>query len=139
MHPHAQEVREVPAGRKILIVDDEPDLAATCARLVRRMGHEPILALTGPDALRLIDSERPDLVLTDLHLPGVDGLGVLQHARSGSRPTPVILVTAYASGTSQRQAREAGAVAYLPKPFSLSALRAAVECALADSSPAASR
>lgn len=129
----------MPAGRKILIVDDEADLAATCARLVRQMGHEPILALTGPDALRLIDSEHPDLVLTDLHLPGVDGLGILRHARRGSRPTPVILVTAYVSGTSQQQAREAGAVAYLPKPFSLSALRAAVECALAESAPTTSR
>jgi DNA-binding response OmpR family regulator len=115
--------------RSILIVENEPDLATTCARLFRQMGHVPILASDGREALSLIDRHQPDLVLTDHRLPGVDGLEVLRRARSDAK-TPVILVTTYASETVRREVLAAGAV-YLPKPFSLADLRAAVEAALA--------
>ena len=125
---------EVQKGRKVLIVDDEPDLATTCARLLRRMGHVPLITLSGQEAVELIEREHPDLILTDLRLPAVDGLAVLRHAQRGARKIPVILFTAYTSEASRRQALEAGASAYLPKPFSAAALGAAVEQALAASS-----
>ena len=121
---------EVQTGRKVLIVDDEPDLATTCARLLRRMGHVPLVSASGRHALELIEAEHPDLILTDLRLPAVDGLAVLRHARQGARKIPVILITAYASEASRRQALEEGAAAYLPKPFTAAALGAAVERAL---------
>ena len=118
-------------GRKVLIVEDEPDLAATCARLVKRMGHMPLVSLDGKAAMTLIDVERPDLIVTDLRLPAASGLAVLRYARRCPRQVPVILFTAYASRASQRQALRAGAAAYLAKPYSAAELRAAVERALA--------
>ena len=114
-----------------MIVEDEPDLAATCARLVRRMGYVPLVSLNGQEAMELIDAEHPDLILTDLRLPAASGLAILRRARKGPRKVPVVLITAYSSGPSKRQALRAGAAVYLAKPFSAADLRAALEHALA--------
>lgn len=122
---------DVQKGLKVLVVDDEPDLAATCARLLRRMGHVPLVTLSGPEAVELIEREHPDLILTDLRLPTVDGLAVLRHARRAERKIPVILFTAYTSEVSRRRALEEGAAVYLSKPFTAASLQAAVELALA--------
>jgi CheY-like chemotaxis protein len=116
--------------RTILVVDDEPDLVANCERLLRRAGHESLRAHTGPDAIALIDRERPDLVLADLRLPGVDGLAVARHARGRVPPIPVILITAYDSPQARTSARECGASIYLAKPFSNAALLEAIQRAL---------
>ncbi|MBI4611689.1 MAG: response regulator [Candidatus Rokubacteria bacterium] len=124
----------VPKGLKVLIVEDEADLATTCARLLRRMGHVPLVTLSGQEAVELIEREHPDLVLTDLRLPTVDGFAVLRHARRSARKIPVILFTAYTSQASRQQALEQGAAVYLPKPFTAAGLHAAVEQALAGGS-----
>lgn len=123
---------EIRKGQKILIVDDEADLATTCARLLSRMGHTPLVTLSGQEAIELIDTERPDLVLTDLRLPAVDGLAVVRHARRGEQKIPVILITAYTSEASRREALKEGAAVYLPKPFSAAQLEAAVARALGE-------
>jgi DNA-binding response OmpR family regulator len=117
--------------RKILVVDDEPDLAVNCERLLQREGHACLQAHSGPDAIRLIDLERPDLVVTDLRLPGTGGLTVARHARSRKPPIPVILITAYDSAQARVAARESGVHDYLAKPFSNAALLDAVQRALA--------
>ncbi len=116
---------------KVLIVDDEPDLVATCARLLKRRGFVPLVAGNGQTAIELIDAERPDLILTDLRLPGIDGLAVVRHARRGARKIPVVLFTGYASHASRREALRDGAAAYLPKPFTAAQLFAAIEQAAA--------
>ena len=74
--------------RTILVVDDEPDLVANCERLLRGAGHESLRAHTGPDAISLIDRERPDLVVADLRLPGMDGLTVRATPVDVFRPSP---------------------------------------------------
>lgn len=122
---------QIREGLKVLIVEDERDMAAAFARLLRRMGYHPLITLSGEEALDVIDREEPDLVLTDLRLPAVDGLTVLRHARRGARKIPVIVCTAYISGASRREALSAGAAVYLPKPFSAVELEAAVSRALA--------
>jgi DNA-binding response OmpR family regulator len=112
----------------ILIVEDEADLAATCARFLRQHGYRPRVAYTGSEALAAMVAEPPDLVIADLRLPGgVDGLDVVRHARQLERRIPVILCTAHASDRTRQEALEAGAAAYLPKPFSLVDLRAAID------------
>lgn len=113
-------------GRTILVVDDEPDLVANCERLLRRVGHASLRAHTGPDAMALIDREKPDLVVTDLRLPVADGLAVARHARGHVPPIPVILITAYDSPQARSAARESGAGVYLAKPFSNAAFLEAV-------------
>jgi CheY-like chemotaxis protein len=113
-----------------LVVDDEPDLVATCERLLQRIGHASLRAHTGPDAMALIDREGPDLVVADLRLPGADGLAVARHARGHVPPIPVILITAYDSPQARSAARESGAGIYLAKPFSNVAFLDAVQRAL---------
>jgi CheY-like chemotaxis protein len=114
-------------SRTILVVDDEPDLVVNCERLLQREGHACLQAHTGPDAIRLIDRERPDLVVTDLRLPGAGGLTVARHARSRVPPIPVILITAYDSPQARIAARESGVDGYLAKPFSNAAFLQVVQ------------
>jgi CheY-like chemotaxis protein len=111
----------------ILVADDEQDLVGTCERLLRRVGHDSLRAHTGSDALALIDQAKPDLVVTDLKLPGVDGLVVARHARAHVPPIPVILITAYDSSHARSAALESGVAAYLAKPFSNTAFLDAVQ------------
>src|SRR3990170_6530586 len=70
---------------KTLIVEDEPDLLETCVRLLRQVGHSCLTARSGREAIALIDAEHPDLVVTDLRLPTLNGLAVTRHARSEER------------------------------------------------------
>lgn len=115
---------------KTLIVEDEPDLLETCARLLQQAGHTCLTAHTGRDAIALIDAERPNLVVTDFRLPTMDGLAVARHARRSSPPMPVVLITGYTSSEAQREARAAGASVFLPKPFSAFEFMEAVNRAL---------
>jgi two-component system response regulator MprA len=117
-------------SRTILVVDDEPDLVVNCERLLQREGHSCLQAHTGLDAIGLIDRERPDLVVTDLRLPGAGGLTVARHARSRVPPIPVILSTASDSPQARIAAKESGVAGYLAKPFSNAAFLDAVERAL---------
>ena len=105
-------------GRTVLVVDDEPELVASCERLLRGAGHVSLRAYTGAEAIALIDSDRPDLVVADLRLPKADGLAVARHARAQVPPIPVMLITAYDSWQARQAASEAGVEAYLAKPFS---------------------
>jgi CheY-like chemotaxis protein len=87
----------------ILIVDDEPDLAESCGRLLSLKGHKCVLAHGQIEAMTMIDTLVPDLVLTDLYLSDGDGLAVARHARRRVPPLPIILMTAYHSPTGWRR------------------------------------
>lgn len=121
--------------RKILLVDDEPDLLANCERLLRPLGHGCLTAHTGLDAITLIDREAPDLVVSDLRLPGADGLAVARHARAHVPPIPVLLISAEDSDTARIGAAEIGVSAFLTKPFANAELRDAVRRLLGDAAP----
>jgi CheY-like chemotaxis protein len=116
----------------ILIVDDEPDLLATWERLLRPLGHRCLAARAGFDAVGLIDLNGPDLVVTDLRLPGVDGLAVARHARARVPPIPVLLVSADDSHETRVAAREIGVSAFLAKPLVNAIFLEAVRRALAE-------
>lgn len=117
----------------ILLVDDEPDLLASWERILRPLGHVCLLASTGPEAMALIDREAPDLVGTDLRLPGgVDGLAVARHARARVPPISVFLISAHDSDHAREVAREIGVSAFLAKPLANAAFREAVQRALGD-------
>lgn len=116
----------------ILVVDDEPDLVTNCQRLLRPLGHVALSASTAADAIAVIDREGPDLVVTDLRLPGPDGLVVARHARTRIPPIPVLLISADDSLSVRAAAREIGVNAFLAKPFANAAFRQAVERLLED-------
>ena len=119
--------RRVAPQLTILIVDDEEDMRETCIRVFRRTGYRCLAVSDGQEALALLDAQRPDLILTDLRMPRVDGLALLRKVRRLASPPPVVIFTAYVSEGSIREALEAGAAAYLPKPFTPQKLREVVE------------
>jgi DNA-binding NtrC family response regulator len=115
----------------ILVVDDEADLLATYERLLRRHGYRVIPAGTRRCALDAISSQRLALVVSDLRLPDGDGLDVVRAARALTPGPPVIVVTGFPSPAAQRLAMEAGAAAFVAKPFSVPSFSALVERLLA--------
>jgi len=115
------------SASKILVVDDELDMVESCARILKRVGHQCLTATDAATALALVESERPDLVLTDLKMPGSDGMELLRRARELDPALPVILVTAFATIESAVEAIKQGAFDYLPKNFSVEQLCVAVE------------
>lgn len=132
---------------KILIVDDDRDILLSLENRITWMGHEPLTAANGRDALRLIQEEGPDLVLLDLELPLLSGLDVLKHVSatsvrhdqedegtlrtSATYTTPlIVMLTAY--GTIERavQAMQLGAFDFVPKPFTADHLTVVIKKAL---------
>ena len=103
------------AGRRtVLVVDDDPDMVETCARILQRGGYDCLTATGGREALDLLRRHRLDLILTDLRMPEMDGLTLLAHARRDAPTVPVVIFTAYGSMETARQAREAGRQRTLP-------------------------
>jgi DNA-binding NtrC family response regulator len=115
---------------RVLIVDDEPDMLDNCARILGRAGYECVTTADSRKALGLVESERPDLLLTDLRMPEVDGLALLRQARQVDPHLPVVIFTAFATIESAVAAVKDGAFDYLPKPFSADQLTLAVERAV---------
>ncbi|MGD0074783.1 MAG: sigma-54 dependent transcriptional regulator [Candidatus Binataceae bacterium] len=118
------------SAERILILDDEADMVENCRRILSHDGYQCLTTTDSAEALRLIESEPPDLIITDLKMPTIDGLEVLARVRELSPQTPVIMLTAFATVESAVAAVKAGAFDYLPKPFTLDQLRVAVERAL---------
>ena len=102
---------------KILLVDDEQAILETLQILFRGEGYEVTVADSGPKALAALEDEKPDLVLTDVRMPGAGGLDVLSAARQIDPEMPVILMTAQASLQTAVRAVNEGAYYYLQKPF----------------------
>jgi DNA-binding NtrC family response regulator len=103
---------------KILVVDDETSILNTLQILLRGEGFEVTVAVSGREALELFDDVAPDVVLTDIRMPGMSGLELLAAVRERDPELPVILMTAQASLQSAMQAVNQGAFYYLQKPFS---------------------
>ncbi|GBC80914.1 Sporulation initiation phosphotransferase F [bacterium HR10] len=82
---------------RILLVDDEPSIRLFYSAVLADEGHEVVEAPSGPDALRLLDVETPDLVILDIRLGTCNGLELLQQIASHPAHVPVIILTAYAS------------------------------------------
>ena len=118
----------VSAKPRVLIVDDEPDVVANWSRLLGRDDYACVTATDGERALALLESERPEIVLTDLKMPRVDGMQVLTRALELDPDVVVIMITGHGSVESAVEAMRAGAFDYLLKPLpSNDVLRLAVE------------
>ena len=112
---------------QILIVEDEPDMAATYERLLRRAGHRVVMAASRAEGMRLLESMRPRLVISDLRLPDGDGLDIIRAARMLDLPPAVIAITAFVSRDTRQAALDAGASAFLAKPFGIAEFSSLVE------------
>jgi DNA-binding response OmpR family regulator len=114
----------VAARLRILIADDEPDLLELLQINLEIEGHDVERACDGTQALKLALAGRPDLVVLDVMMPGMDGLEVLRALRSepGYAHLPVVLLTARGSGPEILEGRDSGADCYITKPFQMEEL-----------------
>ena len=112
---------------RVLVVDDEPSVADVCREFLSGEGYDVTVAASGEEALRLIPTLTPDVILTDINLPGVSGLEVMRHARSADPDACIIVVTGYASTASAIDALRQGAYEYVTKPFDLEAVQKIVK------------
>ena len=107
-------------AKKILIVDDEPNILISLEFLMKREGYEVVLARDGQEAIDAIARERPDLVLLDVMMPVKSGFDVCHEVRSGetARDTIIVMLTAKGRDTDIAKGMALGADAYMTKPFS---------------------
>jgi CheY-like chemotaxis protein len=108
----------------VLVVEDEVDLLFTIALSLELNGYRVVKAASGEEAVGIVEKERPDAVVLDLRLPGIDGWEVLSRLREmGHFPsTPVVLLSAQVDAATAARAVELGCHAHLAKPFSTSDL-----------------
>jgi DNA-binding NtrC family response regulator len=105
-------------------------MVESSARLLGLAGHQCVTTTAGHEALALLESQRPEVLLTDLKMPGMEGLELMRRAHQLDPDLPVIVITAFASIESAVGAVKEGAFDYLPKPFTANQLRVAVDRAL---------
>ena len=118
---------------RILVADDEQFLREMVAFRLRNTGHDVVVAVDGTEALRLASSARPDLIILDVMMPGVDGFEVLRRIKADAdlRGIPVIMLTAKGQERDVIAGLSTGAADYVIKPFSLKELTMRVDKALA--------
>ncbi|MGI8412978.1 MAG: response regulator [Solirubrobacteraceae bacterium] len=127
------------ARGSVLVVDDEPTIGEVLARYLERAGYRTRVAADGPGALQAASSQRPDLVVLDLMLPGIDGLEVMRRLRDQTpERIAVILLTAKGEESDRVIGLRLGADDYVVKPFSPAEMVARVDAVLRriDTSPA---
>ena len=110
---------------RILVIDDEPAMVGAVAALVGSEGHRVSAAYDGVEGLRHYDDERPDLVILDLAMPGLDGLSVCSELRQRGT-TPIIVLSGEGQEAAKVEALDAGADDYVTKPFGKSELLARI-------------
>ncbi|MDH3732116.1 MAG: sigma-54 dependent transcriptional regulator [Gemmatimonadota bacterium] len=103
---------------KVLVIDDEQSIIETLSVLLKKEGFDVLAALSGTEGIERFGEQKPDLVLTDVRMPKVSGVDVLEAIRERDPTTPVVLMTAQASLQSAIRAVNLGATHYVQKPFS---------------------
>src|SRR3954468_20029895 len=121
------------ANATILVVEDDSAIRATLIDILELNGYTVLTAANGPDGLVLAQRKRPDVILTDISMPGLNGFEFIAalHADERTRPIPVIIVSASVEPERMRQGMDLGAEDYIVKPFTedqiLSSIRARLE------------
>lgn len=117
-------------NQSILVVDDEPKMRRLLEIMLTQMGYSVQQAENGQAALEFLTNQTVDLVITDLRMPILDGIGLLRTLREQQNEVPIIVVTAYGTVESAVEAMKYGASDYIIRPFELDAVEAAVKRAL---------
>ncbi len=116
--------------QRVLVIDDDPTVTSVLKRGLAYEGFTVDTAGTGSQGLTIARDHRPDLVILDVMLPGLDGFEVLRRLRSADDEVPVLMLTARDEATDQVKGLEAGADDYVVKPFTFSVLAARVKALL---------
>ena len=106
--------------KRILVVEDQEDNRRIVRDLLSASGYQLVEATTGEEGLKLAATEKPDLILMDIQLPGMDGYEVTRRIKANPELThiPIIVVTSYALSGDDKKAFDAGCNGYVTKPFS---------------------
>ncbi len=132
----ADHVRAAAGSRhlRVLVADDDPDFRSTLVAALKRLGLRVSVVGDGNALISALASaandNAPDLVITDNHMPGCNGLTALQVMQESGLTTPTILITGFCDEATQTAAHDYGAVAVLQKPVDLAELRAMINAAL---------
>lgn len=118
-------------GKRVLVVDDEPEVREALKRILQKEHYEVEAAADGLEARDLVASRSFNLVITDLIMPGMDGLALLTHLRQACPDTRVMIMTAYGGWDSYLDAMNSGAFNYVTKPIKKDELLRLVRNALA--------
>jgi len=118
-----------PTGPRVLVVDDEPEILLALKTNLGRRGYDVVTAATGEEALAAYERSRPELIVLDLALPGIDGLEVIRRVRAEAA-TPILVLSARENEPEKIEALDLGADDYVTKPFGLGELLARVRVAL---------
>ena len=122
--------RAVATARKVLVVDDDPDMRAMVTELLKSCGYDVHAAADGLAALRTFVAENPDVVLLDIRMPGIDGIDVLASIREIDPYVKVIMLTGVTRMSEANEAFEYGVFDYIGKPVDPAYLELSVETAL---------
>ncbi|MHB8809234.1 MAG: sigma-54-dependent transcriptional regulator, partial [Desulfobulbaceae bacterium] len=115
----------------ILIVDDEPSMREFLRILLEKDGHAVHTAATGTAAIDLVTSHDFDLIISDIRMPGMNGLELLAETKKRRPELPVIMITAYASPDDAVKAMKEGAFDYITKPFKVEEIKRVIKSATA--------
>lgn len=113
--------------RKILVVDDEIDICDFVKNFFQERGYSVLTAMNGEDALKIQKDEKPELVLLDIKMNGMDGIATLKHIKESDKNQKVIMITALEEQDKMDEACRLGACDYITKPLILDYLEQAVE------------
>lgn len=119
----------------IFVIDDEPAICWGFREFLTDDGHTVSIAASAEEALRLTETVRPDVVVLDVRLPGMDGLSAIQHLKPKIGTAPIVVITAFGTLETAVKALQQGAFDYLTKPFDLDQAAAVVNRALAFAAP----
>lgn len=121
----------------VLVVDDEPAFCDVVCEILEAIGYRAQYALNASEALAMLSRFRPDLILTDVMMPDMDGLSFIRHLRAQDqwRSTPIVIISAKSSIEDRHKALESGANDFLGKPFSAQDLEDLVGRILNHASP----
>ena len=102
---------------RVLVVDDEPIVLQSCRRVIEAEGWEMISASSVAEALSILESIAPELLLVDVKMPVHDGMYLMRKVREKRPGIPIIVMSGYATSETIKEAEGLGAAIFLPKPF----------------------
>ncbi|WP_432352197.1 response regulator [Sporosarcina sp. A2] len=124
------DIAEKITTKTIMIVEDDPSICTLIDYNLKQNGYHTIIATNGLEALEVATESKPDLILLDIMLPGMDGIDICQNLRQRKIDTPIIMLTARSEETDKVLGLEIGADDYMTKPFSPRELTARVKAVL---------
>lgn len=113
--------------KRILLIEDDRDISSTLRGVLESAGHQVMAAPNGIEGQKLIQSDKPDLVITDMMMPRMGGFPVLEFLRTLDNPPKVIMITANEGGRHKAYAEMLGVDEYLRKPFAMDVMLEAIQ------------